>query len=111
MILVRVSDDIVHGEEDRLVRTEVADLDAGTIPDARLSLYRHVGHRPPTLDLVERYNREALAFAEERGMRSLQTYCYLGLGKLYRRMGRPDAARADLATAVAMLKEMGMAFW
>jgi hypothetical protein len=44
-------------------------------------------------------------------MRPLQAHCHLGLGKLYRRTGRPDAARAALATAVAMLREMGMAFW
>ena len=30
---------------------------------------------------------------------------------LYRRVGRLDEARAELATAVAMLREMGMAFW
>ncbi|HZO25514.1 MAG TPA: tetratricopeptide repeat protein [Chloroflexota bacterium] len=44
-------------------------------------------------------------------MRPLQAHCHLGLGKLYRRIGRPDEARAELATAVAMLREMGMAFW
>ena len=44
-------------------------------------------------------------------MRPLQAHCHLGLGKLYRRIGRLDEARAELATAVAMLREMGMAFW
>jgi hypothetical protein len=44
-------------------------------------------------------------------MRPLQAHCHLGLGKLYRRIGRTDEARAELATAVAMLQEMGMAFW
>ena len=55
--------------------------------------------------------QEALALADELGMRPLQAHCHLGLGKLYRRTGRPDEARAELATAVAMLREMGMAFW
>jgi tetratricopeptide (TPR) repeat protein len=55
--------------------------------------------------------REALAAAEERGMRPLQAHCHLGLGRLYRHAGRLDEARAELATAVAMLREMGMAFW
>jgi len=41
----------------------------------------------------------------------LQAHCHLGLGKLYCRMGRLDEARAELATAVAMLREMGMASW
>ena len=33
------------------------------------------------------------------------------VGKLCRRVGRVDEALAELATAVAMLREMGMAFW
>ena len=41
-------------------------------------------------------------------MRPLQAHCHLGLGKLYRRVGRLDEARAELATAVTMLREMGM---
>ena len=40
-----------------------------------------------------------------------EAHCHLGLGKLYRHVGRHDEARAELATAVAMLREMGMAFW
>jgi hypothetical protein len=66
---------------------------------------------PPDLTSAERHYREALMLAEPRGMRPLQAHCHLGLGKLYRRTGRLDVARAELATAVAMLREMGMAFW
>jgi hypothetical protein len=44
-------------------------------------------------------------------MRPLQVHCHLGLGKRYRRTGRLDEARAELAAAVAMLREMGMALW
>ena len=55
--------------------------------------------------------REALALADELEMRPLQARCRLGLGILYRRTGRPDEARAELATAIAMLSAMGMAFW
>ena len=44
-------------------------------------------------------------------MRPLQAHCHLGLGRLHRQAGRLDEARAELATAVAMLREMGMAFW
>ena len=44
-------------------------------------------------------------------MRPLQARCHLGLGKLYRRTGCHDEARAELSTAVALLREMGMAFW
>jgi predicted RNA polymerase sigma factor len=52
-----------------------------------------------------------LTLAEELEMRPLVAHCHLGLGKLYRRVGRNDEARAELSTAVAMLREMGMAFW
>ena len=44
-------------------------------------------------------------------MRPLQAHCHLGLGKLYGRIGRPDVARAELSTAIDMLREMGMAHW
>lgn len=54
---------------------------------------------------------DALALAQELGMRPLQAHCHLDLGKLYRRAGRHDEARAELATAVAMLRAMGMTFW
>jgi hypothetical protein len=37
--------------------------------------------------------------------------CHLGLGKLYRRLERLGEARAELSTAVAMLREMGMTHW
>jgi hypothetical protein len=55
--------------------------------------------------------RQALSPAETLKMRPLQAHCHLGLGKLYRRTGRPAEARAELTTAVALLREMGMVFW
>ena len=66
---------------------------------------------PPNAEEAESRYREALALAEELGMRPLQAHCHLGLGKLYRRVGRIDEARAALSTAIEMLREMGMAFW
>jgi Flp pilus assembly protein TadD len=68
------------------------------------------GDRPDIEEAEARY-REALELAEEMEMRPLQSHCHLGLGKLYRRVGRREEARAELATAVAMLREMGMVFW
>jgi tetratricopeptide (TPR) repeat protein len=59
---------------------------------------------------VSRY-REALALAEELEMRPLQAHCHLGLGKLYRQIGRLEEARSELSTAVTMLREMEMTFW
>jgi len=66
---------------------------------------------PPDVKTAEDHLRLALTLAEELGMRPLQAHCHLGLGKLYRRMGRSDEARAELSSAVAMLREMKMLFW
>jgi len=66
---------------------------------------------PTHADQAEARYREALALADMLEMRPLQARCHLGLGKLLRRVGRLDEARAELATAVAMLRKMGMAFW
>ena len=54
---------------------------------------------------------EGLALARDLGMRPLQAHCHFGLGKLYRQVGRLEEARSELSMAVAMLREMGMAFW
>ena len=40
---------------------------------------------PPEARLAEAYCRQALALAEELGMRPLQAHCHLGLGTLYAR--------------------------
>jgi tetratricopeptide (TPR) repeat protein len=69
-------------------------------------------HRePPDTGTSEGAYRQALALANELGMRPLAAHCHLGLGKLYRRTG--DRARADehLQTALTMYREMGMTFW
>jgi hypothetical protein len=44
-------------------------------------------------------------------MRPLVAHCHLGLGKLYRRTGKPEQAREPLTTATTMYREMGMGFW
>jgi hypothetical protein len=62
-------------------------------------------------DQAAAHYREALALAQELGMRPLQAHCHLGLGKLYRRIGRVGDSRVELATAVEMLNEMGMTHW
>jgi tetratricopeptide (TPR) repeat protein len=66
---------------------------------------------PPDVEKADAHYRESLELAEQLEMRPLQAHCHLGLGKLYRRIGRHDEARAELATAVSMLREMGMTFW
>jgi hypothetical protein len=60
---------------------------------------------------AEGYYRQALALAEPRGMRPLIAHCHLGLGKMHRRTGDREHAPEHLATAMAMYREMGMAYW
>jgi len=55
--------------------------------------------------------REALALAQRHGMRPLVAQCHLGLGRLYRRTGKPEHARRNLDAATTMCREMGMDFW
>jgi tetratricopeptide (TPR) repeat protein len=69
-------------------------------------------HRDPSeSELAEAHYREALALAEELGMRPLQAHCHRGLGTLYSRVGRAQQARAALGTAIALYQAMEMTFW
>src|SRR5215831_8884591 len=45
---------------------------------------------PPEIELPEAYYRQALALADELGMRPLVAHCHLGLGKLYAKIGQLD---------------------
>jgi hypothetical protein len=60
---------------------------------------------------AEDYYRQALALAEELGMRPLIAHCHVGLGKLYRRIGSRQQAEEHLTTGVAMMREMEMGLW
>src|SRR5215831_916450 len=59
----------------------------------------------------EAHYRQALAVAEERGMRPLVAHCHFGLGRLFRRTGEREQARERLATAAAMYGDMAMGYW
>jgi tetratricopeptide (TPR) repeat protein len=61
--------------------------------------------------LAEAHYRQALALAEELGMRPLVAHCHLGLGTLYLKLGRGEPARIALSTAIARYRAMDMAFW
>ena len=54
---------------------------------------------------------QALALAEELGMRPLQAHCHRGFGMLYATTGQREQARAALSTAIAMYRGMAMTFW
>jgi tetratricopeptide (TPR) repeat protein len=60
---------------------------------------------------AERHYREALASADDLGLRPLVAHCHLGLGKLYRRTGKRQQAQEHLSTATTMCREMGMMYW
>ena len=57
------------------------------------------------------YYAQALALAEELGMRPLQAHCQRGLGTLYARQGQRQQAHAALATAIDLYRDMEMTFW
>jgi tetratricopeptide (TPR) repeat protein len=78
-----------------------------------LRLLGEIASHPDQPDAApaEDYYRKALAIANELGMRPLSAHCHLGLGKLYRRSGKQDAAYEHLAAAAALYREMDMRFW
>jgi tetratricopeptide (TPR) repeat protein len=60
---------------------------------------------------AEAHYRQALALAEDLGMRPLQAHCHHGLGTLYSQTGRTALARAALSAAIEMYRAMDMTFW
>jgi tetratricopeptide (TPR) repeat protein len=78
--------------------------------------YRLLGevdrHRePPDCDQATAHYCQALALAEELGMRPLQAHCHRGLSMLYVAAGQREQARAELVAAIAMYRDMAMTFW
>ncbi len=78
-----------------------------------LRLVGEIGSRgdPSDAESAETHYRQALALAEELGMRPLVAHCHLGLGKLARRIGNREQAHEHLTTATTMYREMDMQFW
>ena len=69
-------------------------------------------HRdPPEVEEAEASYRQALALADELGMRPLQAHCHLGLGTLYAKTGQREQARAELSAAIDLYRAMEMTFW
>ena len=66
---------------------------------------------PPEVEQAETHYHEALALANELGLRPLQAHCHRGLGTLYGRVGQAQQARAALSTAIALYRAMEMTFW
>jgi len=71
----------------------------------------HAHADPPDAAQAAAHYQQALALAEELGMRPLQAHCHRGLGTLYAATGQREQARAALTTAVEMYQSMEMTFW
>jgi predicted ATPase/class 3 adenylate cyclase len=69
-------------------------------------------HRAPLdVALAKAHYQQALARADELGMRPLQAHCHLGLGTLYAKLEQREQARAELSTAIELYRTMEMTFW
>ena len=66
---------------------------------------------PRSVEQAAAHYQQALALAEELGMRPLQAHCHRGLGTLYAATGQREQARAALSTAIALYRDMEMTFW
>ena len=66
---------------------------------------------PADPDQALTHYRQALALADELGMRPLAAHCHLGLGKLYGQIGNEQEAQVGLVVATRLYREMNMQFW
>jgi tetratricopeptide (TPR) repeat protein len=71
----------------------------------------HAHTAPPDAAQAEAHYQQALALAEDLGMRPLVAHCHYGLGRLYGQTGRGEEARAALSTAIELYRAMDMTFW
>ena len=69
------------------------------------------GASPQRPQPAEVHYRQALALADELGMRPLQAHCHRGLGTLYATTGQQEQARTELAAAIDLYRAMDMTFW
>jgi tetratricopeptide (TPR) repeat protein len=67
--------------------------------------------QPSDTEQAEAHYRQALALAEDLGMRPLQAHCHAGLGTLYTRTDRWAQARTELSVAIALYRDMEMTSW
>ena len=68
-------------------------------------------HRPGEIAAAAVKYQTALSLSERLGMRPLAAHCHAALARLYRRDGRPEAARTELTIATELYREMDMRFW
>jgi class 3 adenylate cyclase/tetratricopeptide (TPR) repeat protein len=68
-------------------------------------------HDRSDIEKAAHYYGQAIALAEELGMRPLLARIDLGLGQLHRRVGNHVRAEEYLASATVLLREMDMTLW
>jgi tetratricopeptide (TPR) repeat protein len=88
--------------------------------------YHHRGHQawalhllgaiaarrePPERASAATHYQQALALADELGMRPLQAHSHRSLGMLYSKTGQQEQAHTALSTAVDLYRAMEMMFW
>ena len=78
---------------------------------ARLLGEMHAHGDASDVEQAEAHSRQALALADELGMRPLQAHCHHGLGRLYAIIGRWEDACSELTTAMKLYRAMDMTFW
>src|SRR5262249_12155924 len=66
---------------------------------------------PPDVEQAAAHYQQALALADELGMRPLQAHCHRSLGMLYAATGQQEPARTEQAAALALYRAMDMTFW
>jgi tetratricopeptide (TPR) repeat protein len=72
-------------------------------------VYAHAN--PPDAAQAAAHYQQALALAEELGMRPLQAHCHRDLGTLYVTLGQQEQARTELSAAIGLYRAMDMTFW
>jgi tetratricopeptide (TPR) repeat protein len=106
-----------HGEEAWQHALQALDLarQQKARGDEALALHQlgvvHAHAAPLDAARAEAHYQQALALAEELGMRPLVAHCHHGLGTLYATIGQPEQARAALSAAIALYRAMDMTFW
>jgi len=66
---------------------------------------------PPDPETAEAYYGDALALADELGMRPLAAHCHAGLANLHCRARRDQQPDKHFDIATTMYREMGMTYW
>jgi tetratricopeptide (TPR) repeat protein len=66
---------------------------------------------PSEVEQAEGHYHQALALADELGMRPLQAHCHLGLGTLYAKVDQQETASTELSAAIELYRAMDMTFW